>query len=225
MARSTFDGPVLSGDNRFGPLRDVGYTRLTQYVGLDFSNTTANTANYSGASGQFVVSNDIPNGNGVVYTPSSSVYPPAAATPTADAAAAIYRGWVAYVPVGSRITAIDFDIGVFPTVAAGTVTSVQLLAGNAFNNANYAQSSAITSGTGRQTVTYSTAQLANCQATSADITNSPQPSLFSQVVCTLAVVGTSMTTLATGKFYITLSYTQADGSIGTTTAYPYGNLD
>ena len=225
MSRATFEGPILSGDNRFGALRDVGYARLTQFAGLDFSNTTNATANYSGASGQFVVSNNIPNVNGNVYTPSGTVYPPVVATPTADAATAIYRGVVFYMPINSRISAVDFDIGVFPTVASGTVTSVQLLVGNQFNGAQYAQTSAITSGTGRQTVTYSTTQLANCQATSADITNAQQPSTLSQVVCTLAVVGTTMTTLATGKFYITVSYTQADGQIGSTTAYPYGNFD
>jgi len=225
MSRATFEGPILSGNNRFGPLRNVGYDRLTQYAGLDFSNTTANTANYSGASTQFVVSNTIPNGNGVVYSPSATVYPPVAATPTADSATAIYRGVVFYLPINSRITAIDFDIGVFPTLASGTLTSVQLLVGNAFNGAQYVQSAALTSGTGRQTVSYSGTQLANCQATSADITNGQQPSTLSQVVCTLAVVGTTMTTLATGKFYITVSYTQADPQIGSATAYPYGNFD
>jgi len=225
MARSTFEGPILSGDNRFGALRDVGYARLTQFAGLDFSNTTSGTANYSGASGQFVVSNSIPNLNGNVYTPSSTVYPPVVATPTADSATAIYRGVVFYMPINSRITAIDFDIGVFPTISSGTLTSVQLLVGNQFNGAQYAQTAALTSGTGRQTVSYSGTQLVNCQATSSDITNNQQPALLSQVVCTLAVVGTTMTTLATGKFYITVSYTQADGSIGSTTAYPYGNFD
>ena len=48
MARSTFSGPILSGANRFGPLRDVGYTDLTQTAFLDFSVTTPNTANYGG---------------------------------------------------------------------------------------------------------------------------------------------------------------------------------
>lgn len=225
MARSTFDGPILSGDNRFGALRDVGYVRLTQSVGLDFSNTTNGTANYSGSSGQFVVSNSIPNVNGTVYTPSATVYPPVAATPTADSGSLIYRGAVFYLPINSRIIAADFDIGVFPTVASGSVTSVQLLLGNQFNGAQYAQTAAITSGTGRQAVTYSTTQLANDQATSADITNSQQPSQFSQVVATLVVAGSTMTTLATGKFYVTLSYTQADNQIGSTTAYPYGNFD
>jgi len=30
MARSTFSGPVISGDQRFGPLRNIGYTVLEQ---------------------------------------------------------------------------------------------------------------------------------------------------------------------------------------------------
>ena len=94
MARSTFDGPILSGDNRFGPLRDVGYTELAQAAYLDLTNTTANTANYGGTSGQYVFSNIIPNQNGTVYTPSSTTYPPTAATITADAATALYRGVV-----------------------------------------------------------------------------------------------------------------------------------
>ena len=54
MARSTFDGPILSGDNRFGPQRNVGYATLTQNGYLDLLNNTANTAGYSGGSTQFV---------------------------------------------------------------------------------------------------------------------------------------------------------------------------
>ena len=37
MARSTFEGPILSGDSRFGPLRDVGYARLSQECFIDLS--------------------------------------------------------------------------------------------------------------------------------------------------------------------------------------------
>ena len=54
MARSTFSGPILSGGNRFGQQRDVGYAVLTQQAFLDFSVTTANTAGYGGASKVFV---------------------------------------------------------------------------------------------------------------------------------------------------------------------------
>jgi len=34
-----------------------------------------------------------------------------------------------------------------------------------------------------------------------------------------------MTTLSAGQIYVALRYVQSDGNIGTTTAYPYGNLD
>ena len=61
MGRSTFEGPILSGDNRFGALRDVGYVRLSQTGQLLLTNTTVGTAGYSGGSGQFVWSNNIPN--------------------------------------------------------------------------------------------------------------------------------------------------------------------
>ena len=91
MARSTFSGPILSGSNRFGPIRDVGYTDLAQNIDMNFANTGGNgTAGYAGGSGQFVNGNLIPNVNAVVYTNSSSVYPPTAATITADAATTVY---------------------------------------------------------------------------------------------------------------------------------------
>jgi hypothetical protein len=224
MSRATFEGPVLAGDNRFGALRDVGTVRLTQSAAMNVLNTTVNTVQYGGSSGQFVVSNDLPNGNGVVYTPSSTTYPPVAATITADGANAIYRGWVAYIPTGSRITAADIDVGVLPTVAAGNLTNFTVTVGNAFNGAQYATTGNITA-VGRQTTTFSASQLANCQATTADITNSQQPATLSQVVFTANVAGNTMTSLTAGLMYITLSYTQADGQLGSTTVYPYGNLD
>ena len=34
MARATFEGPILAGDNRFGPLRNVGYTDLVQETSI-----------------------------------------------------------------------------------------------------------------------------------------------------------------------------------------------
>ena len=75
MARSTFEGPILSGDKRFGAFRNVGYTQLVQNADLDLSNNVVATATYSGASGQFVNSNGIPNSNATIYQPSASVYP------------------------------------------------------------------------------------------------------------------------------------------------------
>ena len=40
MGRSTFEGPILSGDNRFGPQRDVGPVLLAQQAFLDFAVTS-----------------------------------------------------------------------------------------------------------------------------------------------------------------------------------------
>jgi hypothetical protein len=37
-------------------------------------------------------------------------------------------------------------------------------------------------------------------------------------------VGTSLTAITAGTFYFTIRYSQADGSIGTATTYPYGNF-
>ena len=214
MSRATFEGPVLSGDNRFGALRDVGSVRLTQSAGINLLNTTVNTPLYGGSSGQFVVSNDIPNGNGVVYTPSSTTYPPVAATITADSATQVLRGWVAYVPYQSRITAVDVDVSVVPTVT-GNLTGATVVVGNTFNSSAYAASANITA-VGRQTVSFTAAQLNACQATTGDITNSPQPSLLSQVVFTLNLAGNTITAVTAGQLYFTLSYTQADGPVSYT---------
>ena len=68
MARSTFEGPILSGDVRFGALRNVGYTQLVQDTNIVLTNTAVNTAGYGGVSGQFVNGNGIPNSNATVYT-------------------------------------------------------------------------------------------------------------------------------------------------------------
>jgi hypothetical protein len=125
MGRSTFEGPILSGDNRFGPLRDVGYARLSQNAIVDFSNTVPNTANYAGSSGQFVSSNNLLNTNGVVYTAAGgSVYPSTVVVPTADATTALYRGAVFYLPLNSQIESIIVDYITALTVANTTLTSV-----------------------------------------------------------------------------------------------------
>jgi hypothetical protein len=80
--------------------------------------------------------------------------------------------------------------------------------------------------------TFTATQLTNQASTSADILVSngagtgPTANKLSQVVFTVAIVGTSLAGPITGgKFYFTVRYTQLDGSIGTTTTYPYGNFD
>jgi hypothetical protein len=231
MTRATFEGPILSGDNRFGPLRNVGYTQLNQYCDLDLSVTTNGSANYAGASGQFVNGNGVPNTNAIVYQPSSSVYPSVAQTIPTDTATNVYRGCVLYLPTGCDIDDFLIDVGALAAVAGGSaaITSQTIYISNNYTAAagtpTYAATGAI-SAVGRQALaTYTATQLSNQTATTVDILQSGQPNL-SQVVITLAIVGTALDTRTslTGKFYLTTRYTQPDNNIGTRTTYPYGTL-
>jgi hypothetical protein len=232
MARSTFEGPVLSGDQRFSPLRNVGYARLQQDIYLDYSNTTASTAGYGGASTQFVNGNTIPNTNATIYTAAGgATNPPTVVTPTADAATAIYRGVTFWVPTGCTIDSITVDYLLALTTVNSTYSSVSWLFSNGFVTSapTYAT---VTLGTttvgtaGRQTTTYSAANLTNMLATTSDInTGTSSPSSVSQIVGTLAIVGTGLSALSAGKFNISIHYTQNDPNIGNTTTYPYGNFD
>ena len=236
MGRSTFEGPVLSGDNRFGPVRDVGYTDLVQTALLDFS-VTAPGANYGGGSGQFVASNNIPNSNAVIYTPQSGSYsqtgPTKASAPTADATNLVYRGVVFYLPYSCNITDVIFDIGTIPKDSAGTpvaVSAIQPYVSNNFATSTgvYATFSNISSPAAqRYTGTFVGSQLINSNATLQDFQNlqpGQQPSWFSQVVVTLAMT-TTAAGLSSGQVEVTIRYTQNDMNIGTSTTYPYGNFD
>ena len=230
MARSTFDGPILSGDNRFGPFRNVGYETLTQNAYLNLLNNVANTAGYSGASTQFAVSNNVPNGIATVYVPSSTV-PVAQGTVQAipaDSATQIYRGWVCYIPTGSDIDTALIDVAVVPTIASGTLSTIKLYVSNNYTveagTPTYGSVSSI-SATGRQTFAYSSAGVTNANSTSVDIVGINGNQQVSQIVFTLSLTGTSMTTISAGQIYLAVRYVQADGNIGTATAYPYGNFD
>ena len=235
MGRSTFEGPILSGDNRFGPQRDVGYTVLQQTAVLDFSVTTNATANYGGASGQFVVSNDIPNTNATIYVPQSGVLAatPTVSAPTADATGTNYRGVLFYLPVGSNISNIFIDNIVQPTDGTHAVTGVQPYISNDFATSAgvYATSGAITGSTiGRTTATFTASQYVNAQSTLADVQNINYPNVnnpafFSQLVVTLKLTVASLTSVNAGKLAVTVQYVQPDNNIGNTTTYPYGNLD
>ena len=235
MGRSTFEGPILSGDNRFGPQRDVGYTVLQQTAVLDFSVTTNGSANYGGASGQFVVSNDIPNTNATIYVPQSGVLAatPTVSAPTADATGTNYRGVLFYLPVGSNISNIFIDNIVQPTDGTHDVTGVQPYISNNFATSAgvYATSGAITGSTiGRTTATFTASQYANAQSTLADVQNSnypnvTNPTFFSQLVVTLKLTVASLTSVNAGKLAVTVQYVQPDNNIGNSTTYPYGNLD
>jgi len=238
MARSTFEGPVLSGDNRFGPLRDVGYTVLEQDCYIDLSNTTVGTAGYSGGSGQFVWGNNIPNLTGVVYTPSStySATGPTVQTLPADATTQVYRGVVMYLPTSSQIIAVDVDyISAITGESGATLSNVSVFVSNNYTagggTPTYATAAlgTTTVGTaGRQTITYTGTNLANLLATTSDIQNpslGANPSFLSQVVFTLSITGTSVAAPTGGKFNFIVRYAQNDNNIGTLTQYPYGNLD
>jgi hypothetical protein len=239
MARSTFEGPVLSGDVRFGALRNVGYTLLAQDANTVLTNTANGTASYGGTSGQFINANGIPNVNATVYTPSST-YPPTAATITADTVSTttgtLYRGVVFYLPYGSSIAQILVDTNVAITLDNGTVGTVTGKIGNAFNTTTYGSITTMNAATGRNTVAQTGAQLLAATSTTADVTYSPSQgsgpnsNVLSQVVLTITIPYTGGTTgvlsaITAGTFNITVAYTQLDGNIGNTTTYPYGNFD
>jgi len=232
MARSTFSGPILSGSNRFGPIRDVGYTDLAQNIDMNFANTGGNgTAGYPGGNGQFVNGNLIPNTNAVVYTNSSTVFPPTAATITADAATTVYRGAVFYLPTGSQINDFLVDIGTGIT-GGSTITAGVVNIGNQFNGTQYGSVTLTATANvlvaGRYSTTFTGTQLTNIQSTTADFTNPTgtiEPATFSQVVMTLVITGTGTPAPTAGTLYLTVRYTQPDGNIGTATTYPYGNFD
>lgn len=231
MGRSTFDGPILSGDLRFGPFRNVGYETSTQQAYLNFLNTTANTAGFSGSSGNFISSNNIPNAISSVYVPSAflPLGQNTIQTIPADTSSQIYRGWVCYVPIGCDIDTALIDVAVVPTVASGTLSTIKCYVSNNYTveggTPTYGSVASI-SATGRQTFAYSASGVTNANNTSTDIIgiNNGQNSV-SQIVFTLSMAGTSMTTLSAGQIYLALRYVQPDGNIGTATAYPYGNFD
>ena len=226
MGRATFDGPVLVGDNRFGPLRNVGYAELVQGSTMVLTNTTPNTAGYGGNSGQFVANVSIPNTNATIYTPGTTAYAVATA-PTADSATLINRGCVFYVPVGADLHDVLIDMQAVPTTAAGTVSGVTAFVSNQFetSSAKYFQTGSLTAVGRAALATFTTAQMAAQQGTSADILQPNGQAGIAQIVVTLAIAGTSMTTLTAGTFNITLRYSTPDNNIGTATAYPYGNLE
>lgn len=222
MGRATFDGPVLVGDNRFGPFRNVGYAELVQGLSMTLTNTTPNTAGYAGSSGQFVDSNGIPNTPVTVYTPGSLT----AQSITADTSSLIYRGCVFYVPVGADLHDVLIDMQAVPTTAAGTVSGVTCYVSNKFetSSATYFQTGSLTAIGRGALATFTATQMTNQQSTSNDLPLVGQPNV-SQVVVTLAIAGTSMTTLSAGAFNITLRYGTPDNAIGNATTYPYGNFD
>jgi len=232
MARSTFEGPVLSGDNRFGPLRNVGYAELVQDTYIDLSVTTPGTNGYSGTSGQYAFGNGIPNVQGQLFTPSTA-YPATTTTPPTDVSTQVYRGVIMYLPTGCTITDITIDyLSAITGESGATLSDVSVYVSNATTAAagtpTYAstQLGTTTVGTaGRKTTSYTATNLINMLSTSTDIVQANGQSNLSQVVFTLSITGTTVAAPTGGKFNFTVRYTQPDNNIGTTTTYPYGNFD
>jgi hypothetical protein len=206
---------------------------LFQQAFLDFAVTQPNTANYGGASGTFVSSGNIPNGSATIWTPQSGSYstngPTVATAPTADTSGTIYRGVSFLIPQGSNITDVIVDVGVLPTDGTVTANSIQPYVSNKFATATgvYATMAAITSAT-RGTATFVGTQLDYAYGTLQDVQNiqpGQQPTWFSQIVVTLKITNTSLTTPTSGQIAVTLKYAQQDMNIGNATTYPYGNFD
>jgi len=145
----------------------------------------------------------------------------------------VYRGAVLYVPTGADLDNIFVDCLALVAVAGGTaaVTSQTVYVSNNYTAAagtpTYFATGAV-SAIGRQSLaTFTAAQMANQSATSTDILlPNGQPNI-SQIVVTIAIVGTNLDTRTslTGKYNFTLQYSQPDNNIGSKTAYPYGNFD
>ena len=237
MGRSTFEGPILSGDQRFGPQRDVGSVLLTQNCLLDFSKTTAGSAGYGGASTQYATSNNIPNQLATIYTAQSGAYsssgPTTAATqPTADASGTTYRGAVFLLPQGSYLKSVELDLVVNPTDGSNAASATLAFISNGFvtsaAGSTYASIASTGTTVGRYSATFSATQYANAVSTLQDVQNmqpGQQPTWFSQVVVNLQILSSALTTPNAGKYNIIVSYIQPDTNIGNSKTYPYGNFD
>lgn len=231
MARSTFEGPILAGTNRFTPFRNIGSVDLAQNGQLTFTNLNSGTPGFAGASTVPVTGGQTyPNIPAIVYTPNSANTTLTAASTTADTTSTYYRVFVMYVPAGSTIVDYVADI-VAPSFQSGSFSGVQVSLSNQFAyngqiGATYA-TSVSTVNTGRVSWnTLSATQITNAQSTSTDIVLPNGQFNVSQIVWTVAINGTSLVIPFTaGSVSLTLRYIQADGNIGSATAYPFGNFD
>lgn len=256
MAHTHFSGPVIVGDDKDSPLRNVGYTLLSQSCALDFTVTTPGAPNYSGGPGQFVtaVANaSTPtaaqtniaypgNVNATIYTSSSTTYPPTPIASFGDGGYTAYRGCVFYLPINSKIENLFVDHAV--QVAGTGYTTFYVYLNNTFSTNLSAAANAIygystpTNGTTLGRAPYNLAgsnstpgalnyPVPNIQATSADIVQLTQPDQISQVVATVAIIGTNGSGIPTptaGKIVITIQYIVSDPFLGSTSAYPYDSI-
>ena len=234
MARSTFEGPILAGTNRFPPFRNVGSVGLQQTGSLGFTNSPASSggAQFSGGSGTAVTGGQTyPNTQAIVYTPNSSSTTLTPALTTADTTSVFYRTFVMYVPTGSTITGYYVAVGDIPVFTTGTVSGVTVSLSNqyAYNGAfgaTYAITNSLTAAGLATWATLTKTQVRNQQSTSTDIVLPNGQFNVSQIVWTVAVNGSSLAgPINSGDIWLGLTYVQSDPNVGSATAYPYGNFD
>jgi hypothetical protein len=148
----------------------------------------------------------------------------------------LYRGVVFYMPYNANLNDFLIDTNVAITATGGTIGTVSVQIGNAFNTTTYGSITSANASTGRNTIVQTGAQLLATNATTGDITNltgantDPGGSLLSQVVVTFTIpysggTGSTLPVLTAGTFTVGVRYTQIDPNIGSSTAYPYGNFD
>jgi hypothetical protein len=140
---------------------------------------------------------------------------------------------VCYLPTGCNLDGVNIDCQTVVAVAGGTaaLTSATVYVSNNYTAAagtpTYFSTGAI-SAVGRQALsTFTATQITNQTSTSTDIVQTNGQPNLSQVVVTVAIVGTGLDTRTslTGAFSFFVRYLQNDNNIGTTTTYPFGNFD
>ena len=133
-----------------------------------------------------------------------------------------------YLPTGCDVDQALIDVAVVPTVTSGTISTIKVYVSNNYTveagTPTYMATGNITA-VGRQAVTFTGAQVTNSNSTSTDLTQVNYNQNLSQVVFTVSITGTSLTTISAGQMYVAFRYIQRDPDIGTSTTYPYGNFD
>ena len=129
----------------------------------------------------------------VMGTANSGAVTSAVITVGTGGAGTLYRGVVFYVPYLSNINDFLIDTNVAITATGGTIGTVSVQIGNAFNTTTYGSVTSANASAARNTITQTGAQLLACNSTSADITNLPTQSSdpnaawVSQVVVTFTI--------------------------------------
>ena len=195
MARSTFEGPILSGDNRFGPFRNVGYADLAQSVGMNIppvvQTIPADTATnvYRGVVFYLPTGCDF---DGINVDCQTVVGVAGGSASLTSATVLVSNNWTV-----SGGTPTYFATGAISAVgrqALSTFTATQIT---------------------NQTNTSTDIVLPNGQPNLSQVV----------VTLVIVGTGLDTRTSLTGGFSFFVRYLQNDPNIGNFTTYPYGNFD